>query len=104
MNAITVAHDDDVEMIDSTSVRAHQQAATAKKERDRCLGRSPGGLTTKVHAVIAAQGYPIRLGLTAGQAYDAEIADKLLDRLRPHGGLTRLTAAVIRDYESTAST
>jgi transposase len=31
MGAITAAHDGDIQMIDSTSVRAHQQAATAKK-------------------------------------------------------------------------
>ena len=30
MDAITVAHDGDIQMIDSTSVRVHQQAATAK--------------------------------------------------------------------------
>ena len=38
MDAITAAHDGDIQMIDSTSVRAHQQAATAKKgDRDYCL-------------------------------------------------------------------
>jgi len=31
MDAITAAHDGEIQMIDSTSVRAHQQAATAKK-------------------------------------------------------------------------
>ena len=31
MDAITAAHDVDIQMIDSTSVRAHQQAATAKR-------------------------------------------------------------------------
>ena len=31
MDAITAAYDGDIQMIDSTSVRAHQQAATAKK-------------------------------------------------------------------------
>jgi hypothetical protein len=31
MYAITAAHDGEIQMIDSTSVRAHQQAATAKK-------------------------------------------------------------------------
>ncbi len=31
MDAIAAAHDGDIQMIDSTSVRAHQQAATAKK-------------------------------------------------------------------------
>lgn len=31
MEAITAAHDGDIQMIDTTSVRAHQQAATAKR-------------------------------------------------------------------------
>ena len=31
MDAITVAYDGDIQMIDSTSIRAHQQAATAKR-------------------------------------------------------------------------
>jgi hypothetical protein len=31
MDAITAAHHGDIQMIDSTSVRAHQQAATAKR-------------------------------------------------------------------------
>jgi transposase len=44
MDAITAAHHGDIQMIDSTSVRAHQQAATAKKggaDADHCLGRPP---------------------------------------------------------------
>ena len=41
MDAITAAHEGDFQMIDSTSVRAHQQSATAKKGgADHCLGRS----------------------------------------------------------------
>ena len=84
MDAIDAAHDGDIQMIGSTSVRAHQQAATAKKgDRDHCLGRSRGGLTTKIHAVIDAQGLSIRLGLTAGQAHVGQIADALLDHLGP---------------------
>ena len=39
MDAITAAHDGDIQMIDSTSVRAHQQAATAKGG-SRSLSRS----------------------------------------------------------------
>ena len=87
MDAITAAHHGDIQMIDSTSVRAHQQAATAKKggaDADHCLGRSRGGLTTKIHAVVDAQGLPIRLGLTTGQAHDGQIADTLLNQLGPH--------------------
>src|SRR6201996_3113071 len=50
---------------------------------DHCLGRSRGGLTTKIHVVVDAQGLPIRLGLTAGQAHDGQVADRLLDHLGP---------------------
>ena len=50
---------------------------------DRCLRRSRSGLTTKIHVVVDAQGLPIRLGPTAGQAHDGQIADTLLDHLVP---------------------
>ena len=45
------------------------------------MGRSRGGLTTKIHAVVDAKGLPIRLGLTPGQAYDGEVAMELLNAL-----------------------
>lgn len=54
-----------------------------KRGADHCLGRSRGGLTTKIHVVVDAQGLPIRLGLTAGQTHDGQIADALLDYLGP---------------------
>lgn len=41
-----------------------------KGDPDHCLGRSRGGLTTKIYVVVDAQGLQIRLGLTAGQAHD----------------------------------
>jgi transposase len=34
------------------------------------MGRSRGGLTTKIHVVVDARGRPIRLKLTEGQAHD----------------------------------
>jgi transposase len=84
MDAISAAQDGDIQMIDSTSIRVHQQAATAKKGGpDHCLGRSRGGLTTKIHVVVDAQGLPVRLHLTAGQAHDGPVAHTMLDRLTP---------------------
>jgi transposase len=38
------------------------------------MGRSRGGLTTKVHALVDANGLPIALKLTAGQAHDGRSA------------------------------
>lgn len=43
------------------------------------MGRSRGGLTTKIHAVVDAQGNPIALKLTEGQAHDGRSAADLLD-------------------------
>ena len=42
------------------------------------MGRSRGGLTTKIHAVVDALGRPIRLMLTAGQVHDSHGARELL--------------------------
>ena len=47
------------------------------------MGRSRGGLTTKIHALTDAEGRPVRLELTAGQAADAPMAEKLLADLQP---------------------
>jgi transposase len=47
------------------------------------MGRSRGGLTTKVHAVVDANGLPIGLALSEGQAYDGHSAPALLDSLAP---------------------
>ena len=47
------------------------------------MGRSRGGLTTKIHALVDALGRPIRLMLSAGQAYDGHAALDLLDALPP---------------------
>ena len=43
------------------------------------MGRSRGGLTTKIHAVVDANGNPIALKLSEGQAHDGRSAADLLD-------------------------
>jgi transposase len=43
------------------------------------MGRSRGGLTTKIHALVDAEGRPIRLKLTEGQAHDGRSAADMLD-------------------------
>ncbi len=42
------------------------------------MGRSRGGLTTKIHAVVDANGLPIALKLTEGQAHDGRSAADML--------------------------
>lgn len=45
------------------------------------MGRSRGGLTTKIHALVDANGLPIILKLTPGQAHDGRSAADMLDGL-----------------------
>ena len=47
------------------------------------MGRSRGGLTTKIHAVVNEHGLPLRFHLTPGQASDATPCKILLQGLHP---------------------
>lgn len=43
------------------------------------MGRSRGGLTTKIHALVDANGLPVALKLTPGQAHDGRSAADMLE-------------------------
>jgi transposase len=47
------------------------------------MGRSRGGLTTKIHAVVDAEGRPTRIALTPGQVHDGTAAEELLTNVKP---------------------
>ena len=47
------------------------------------MGRSRGGVTTKIHVVTDAAGLPIRYDLSSGQAHDSAVAGALLADLPP---------------------
>ena len=57
MDAITAAYDGDIQMIDSTSIRAHQQAATAKRgikiivSVDHAAGSRPKSMPSSMRKV-----------------------------------------------------
>ncbi len=82
MEALAGPHDTAVQMIDTSIVRVHQHAACVARNRRQSMGRSRGGLTSKIHALVDTNGLPVRLGLTAGEAHDNRLAGKLLSRLR----------------------
>jgi transposase len=82
MNAFAGAHDAAVQMIDTFIVRVHQHGACITRNRRQSMGRSRGGLTSKIHALVDANGLPVRLALTAGEAHDNRLAGKLLSRLK----------------------
>ena len=47
------------------------------------MGRSRGGLTTKIHMAVDGCGRPLRIILTPGQRGDAPMAPALLQGLKP---------------------
>ncbi|MBT2385011.1 IS5 family transposase [Streptomyces sp. ISL-11] len=93
--------------VDSTVLRAHQHAAGARKRvpkvpgkrsrpawhrLDEALGRSRGGLTTKLHLASEGGCRPLALLLTPGQWGDGPQMIPVLDRIRvprPGGGRPR---------------
>jgi len=82
MDALAGAHDAAVQMIDTSVVRVHQHAACVARNKRQSMGRSRGGLTSKIHALVDTNGLPVRLALTPGEAHDNRLAAKLLSRLR----------------------
>jgi hypothetical protein len=81
-------------MIDTSIVRVHQHAACIARNRKQSMGRSRGGLTNKIHAVVDRSGLPVRLALTRGEAHDNRLAAKLLSRLKS-GSSCWLTEAMM---------
>ena len=73
-------------MIDTSIVRVHQQGACITRNRRQAIGKSRGGLTSKIHAVVDSSGLPGRLALRPGEAHDVRLAEKLLSRLK-HGSM-----------------
>jgi transposase len=82
MNALTAGHDAAVQMIDTSVVRVHQHGACIAGNNEQLMGRSRGGLTTKIHAVVDTSGLPVRLALTTGEAHDNRLVLTLLSGLR----------------------
>ena len=82
MDALAAAHDAAVQMIDTSIVRVHQHGACIARNQRQSMGRSRGGLTSKIHAVVDSNGLPVRLALSPGEAHDVRLAGKLLSRLK----------------------
>ncbi|MBO1350174.1 MAG: IS5 family transposase [Hormoscilla sp. GUM202] len=53
----------------------------------QAIGRSKGGLSTKIHATCDALGNPTGFHLTPGQAHDLQGADVLLNNIHEIGAL-----------------
>jgi transposase len=70
-------------MIDTSVVRVHQHGACVADNNHQDMGRSRGGLTSKIHAVVDTNGLPVHLALTPGEAHDNRLCSVLLSALLP---------------------
>ncbi|WP_408296330.1 IS5 family transposase [Paraburkholderia sediminicola] len=52
-----------------------------KNSGPRALGRSRGGLSTKLHLAVDGAGRPLRLVVPAGRVHDVSCADELIEHL-----------------------
>jgi transposase len=98
MDALAARHDAAVQMIDTSIVRVHQHGACIADNNHQDIGRSRGGLTSKIHAVVDTNGLPVHLALTPGEAHDNRLCSVLLSALPPQ---TMLLAD--RGYDATGS-
>ena len=51
-----------------------------KEPEDHALGRSRGGISSKIHILCDGQGHPLDVVVTAGQAHESTALDTLLDQ------------------------
>ena len=61
MDALAAGHDAAVQMIDTSVVRVHQHGACIADNNHQDMGRSRGGLTSKIHVVADTYGLPVHL-------------------------------------------
>jgi transposase len=84
--------------IDSSVARAHACAAGAAKScaENEALGRSRGGFSCKIHAVVDALGLPLKFILTGGQTADITQAIPLME------GVSAQACLADKGYDSDA--
>lgn len=73
--------DASVVQMDATTVRAHQHGASKENREIAAIGRSKGGLTTKISVLLGKYDLPIGFVLAAGNRNDIESAPTLVSKL-----------------------
>jgi len=68
--------------LDSTHVKVHRSGCNpAGGQEQQAMGRTKGGLNTKLHAVVDGRGRPVALLLGAGQEADIARAQETLGEI-----------------------
>lgn len=69
------------ECVGRSVVRVHQHGAYVADNNHQDMGRSRGGLTSKIHAVVDTNGLTVQLALTPDEAHDNRLCSVLLSAL-----------------------
>jgi transposase len=64
-------------------VLQHGACIADNNHQDQDIGRSRGGLTSKIHAVVDTNGLPVHLALMPAEAHDNRLCSVLLSALLP---------------------
>ena len=80
--------------------RASTRSGRPQKKGDQAIGRSRGGLTTKIHALCATESDAVDIRITAGEAGDAPIGEEIIDEIDVRDGIKN--AAMDKAYDSNA--
>jgi transposase len=79
----TSIHEEVGSILDASIVRAHQDSCGGRGgPAANAIGRSRGGFTTKLHAVVTMEAKPIEIVATAGHRHEATLGEDLLDFVR----------------------
>lgn len=68
-----------IRFLDATHIKVHQDASNpAGGQQNQAIGRTKGGLNTKVTALVDARGMVLQLTLAAGQMADVKAANEVV--------------------------
>lgn len=71
LEALAQEHDREAYAVDASYVRVHAHGTRGRGGRDlQAIGRSRGGLTSKIHLLTDALGNPVRFVITGGERND----------------------------------
>jgi len=64
--------------VDGSVIRAHQHSSGAVSDKDESIGKSKGGLSTKIHLAVDSYGLPVNFELSGGQVHDMAHAKSVI--------------------------
>lgn len=82
LDELGIANSGTLRFLDSTYVKVHCDGANPQGgQENQAMGRTKGGLNTKIHAIVDNKANPVALILTGGNVSDVGIAPGIIEEL-----------------------